>query len=35
MIPIVMKAKLHMKIDPLIANWRGGSVLTNIGSFNQ
>ena len=32
---MVMKAKLLMKVDPLIANWRGGSVLSNLGNFSS
>lgn len=35
MIPIVMKAKLLMKIDPIHANWRGGSVLSNLSNFSS
>lgn len=35
MIPMVMKAKLLMKVNPIIANWRGGSILSNLGNFNS
>lgn len=35
MIPMVMKAKLWMRADPIIANWRGGSILSNLGNFSS